>query len=121
MVKQLVFRKKASGNFIVNIANVLNTFVKENDEAKVQERFEKAKADRIVEIKAAVKEEEERLAAEKAAAEAAAELALKNSLLAQFAEMDRQDALERAQEAQKNIEAINSIPEDLLNLLQLRI
>ena len=121
MVEQLVFRKKASGNFITNIANVLNTFVNENDEKQVEDRRAAAEGKRIENIKTAVKEEEERIAAEKAAAEAAAELAKKNSLLAQFAELERQSALKKAQEAQKKIEAISSIPQDLLNLIQLKL
>jgi N-glycosylase/DNA lyase len=106
MVEQLVFRKKACGNFINNIANVFNTFVKENDEVQVEERLAADKAKRIVDIKEAVKEEE-----------AAAELAERNSLLAQIADLEKAqarqktlDAQSKLEEAAKELEAFNKLP-----------
>lgn len=113
--KNLVFRKKACGNFIVNIANVLSTFVNENDEAKVEERRATAAAKRIVDIKAAVKEEE-----------AAAELAERNSLLAQIAALQKSQAQQKTLDAQaklaeaaKQLDAFNKLPIALQNAMKL--
>ena len=115
---ELKFQKKASGNFITNIANVLNTFVNDNDEKQVEDRRAAAEAKRIQNIKAAVKEEEERIAAEKAAAE----LAKKNSLLAQFAALEKSqaqkktlDAQEKLADAAKQLEAFNKLPQSVKN------
>lgn len=99
MVEQLIFRKKACGNFITNIANVLTTFVKENDEVQVEERLAADKAKRIVDIKAA------------------AELAERNSLLAQIADLEKAqarqktlDAQSKLEEAAKELEAFKKLP-----------
>lgn len=113
MVEQLVFRKKACGNFINNIANVLNKFVNENDEMQVEERLAADKVKRIADIKAAVKEEE-----------AAAELAKKNSLLAQIAALEKSqaqqktlDAQEKVADAAKEVAALKSLPIEIQNLM----
>ena len=115
MVEQLVFRKKASGNFITNMANVLNTFVNDNDEKQVEDRRAAAEAKRIENIKTAVKEEE-----------AAAELAKKNSLLAQIAALEKSqaqqktlDAQEKVAEAAKQVEALKKLPKSVQNAYNL--
>ena len=110
MVEQLVFRKKACGNLITNIANVLNKFVKENDEVQVEERLAADKVKRIENIKEAVKEEE-----------AAAELAEKNILITQIAMFNRDKALKDAEEAKANLEAFLSLPSTLQKMLQLKL